>query len=159
MRNYTSKFYISFSGILFVPRGSGPFPGILDITSGAGRVEENRPALFAHHGFLTLALAYHFYEDLPKTMYEFKDMRYFDAAIDWLVGHELVQPGGIGLIGLSLATIPVMTAVIRNDRVVSTICLSGAFMLPTEDNTTHLYHEERSADGMAMIPPNGTSVF
>uniref|UniRef100_A0A914X809 Uncharacterized protein n=1 Tax=Plectus sambesii TaxID=2011161 RepID=A0A914X809_9BILA len=146
-------------GVLFVPPGSGPFPGILDIASGAGRVEENRPALFARHGFITLALAYFFYEDLPKHHTLFEDMRLFDAAIDWLAGHELVQPGGVGMIGLSLATMPIMTAVVRNAKIASAICINGAFIWPTDGNVTNLYYETRKAEGMSMISAIGTQEF
>lgn len=148
-----------FSGVLFIPRGSGPFPGVLDIASGAGRIEENRPALFAHHGFISLALAYFFYDDLPKTMIDFKDMRIFDAAIDWLSRHELVQPGGIGMIGLSFGVLPIMSLVMHNDKIASAICVNGAFIWPTDGNLTSLYHPERSADGIAMISDIGIRIF
>lgn len=149
------KFTYFLSGVLFVPRGSGPFPGILEISSGGGGVEENRAALLAHHGFLTLALAYFAYEDLPKTIIDFKDIRLFDAAIDWLLRNELVQPGGIGMIGPSFAASSIMTAIMRNDKVVSTICINCGFLWLTDGSVTSIYNEQRKAEGMAMIPEIG----
>lgn len=38
--------------------GPGPFPGILDLWGGGGRLMEYRAALLASHGFASLALDY-----------------------------------------------------------------------------------------------------
>lgn len=38
--------------------GPGPFPGILDLWGGGGRLVENRAALLASHGYAVLALDY-----------------------------------------------------------------------------------------------------
>uniref|UniRef100_A0A3B4YB33 Acyl-coenzyme A thioesterase 4-like n=1 Tax=Seriola lalandi dorsalis TaxID=1841481 RepID=A0A3B4YB33_SERLL len=43
---------------LFLPPGPGPFPGLLDLWGGEGKLLEYRAALFASHGIASLALDY-----------------------------------------------------------------------------------------------------
>jgi len=52
-------------GTLFLPPGTGPFPGVLDL-SGGGGLYEVRAAALASRGFATLALAYENYKHLPS---------------------------------------------------------------------------------------------
>lgn len=47
----TNEFVVDFEG-------SGQFPGILDLWGGGGKLVEYRAALFASHGFASLALDY-----------------------------------------------------------------------------------------------------
>ena len=47
--------------------GTGPFPAVIDMFGAAGGQQEWRSSLLASRGFLTLALAYRAYKDLPKT--------------------------------------------------------------------------------------------
>uniref|UniRef100_A0A8C9XHZ2 Acyl-CoA thioesterase 22 n=1 Tax=Sander lucioperca TaxID=283035 RepID=A0A8C9XHZ2_SANLU len=53
-------------GVLFVPPGKGPFPGVVDLYTFGGRLTEPRASLLANKGFVVLALAYTDYQDLPK---------------------------------------------------------------------------------------------
>ena len=57
--------------------GEGPFPGIIDMYGTGGGLLQYRAALLASKGFVTLALAYFNYEDLPKEMT--LDLEYFDV--------------------------------------------------------------------------------
>lgn len=45
--------------VFFFPcEGPGPFPGILDLWGGGGKLVESRAALLASHGFASMALDY-----------------------------------------------------------------------------------------------------
>lgn len=44
--------------MIIINEGPGPFPGILDLWGGAGKLVENRAALLASHGFASMALDY-----------------------------------------------------------------------------------------------------
>lgn len=48
--------------------GHGPFPAIVDVYGIVGGLIEHRAALLASRGFLTLALAFFAYDDLPMNI-------------------------------------------------------------------------------------------
>ena len=86
----------------------------------AGGLVEFKAALLACHSFATLALAYFNYDDLPKSIKNL-EMEYFEEALQWLMGHPKVQPGGVGVhaickgadIALALASLrPEISAVV-----------------------------------------------
>ncbi|XP_015485383.1 acyl-coenzyme A thioesterase 1-like [Parus major] len=85
---------------LFLPPGSGPFPGIIDLYGTGGGLPEYRACLLANHGFAVLALAFYSYEDLPKGMKEFH-LEYFEEAVNYMLQHTQVKGPGIGLLGHS----------------------------------------------------------
>nr|XP_030130219.3 acyl-coenzyme A thioesterase 1 isoform X1 [Taeniopygia guttata] len=85
---------------LFLPTGSGPFPGIIDLYGAGGGLPEYRACLLANHGFAVLALAFYSYEDLPKAMKEFH-LEYFEEAVNYMLQHTQVKGPGIGLLGHS----------------------------------------------------------
>ncbi|KAK7477466.1 hypothetical protein BaRGS_00031290 [Batillaria attramentaria] len=87
-------------GILFLPAGEGPHPGVIDMFGTAGGVMEVRAALLASHGFATLALPFFRYDDLPSTLEEVQ-FQYFEEASEWLSSHKAVRDGGIGVVGVS----------------------------------------------------------
>ncbi|XP_074091871.1 acyl-coenzyme A thioesterase 1-like [Macrotis lagotis] len=90
----------SLRATLFLPPGSGPFPGIIDIFGTGGGLFEYRASLLASHGFAVLALAYYGFEDLPKEMKEFH-LEYFEEAVQYLKNHPQVKGPGVGLLGFS----------------------------------------------------------
>ncbi|XP_074146172.1 acyl-coenzyme A thioesterase 1-like [Sminthopsis crassicaudata] len=90
----------SLRATLFLPPGSGPFPGIIDISGTGGGLFEYKASLLAGHGFAVLALAYYGFEDLPKTMKEFH-LEYFEEAVQYLKNHPQVKGPGVGLLGFS----------------------------------------------------------
>ena len=65
-----------------------------------GGLIEARAAILASHGFVTFALAYFGYKDLPKTPINI-DLEYFIEAVKWFASHERVYSSGIGYIGAS----------------------------------------------------------
>ncbi|XP_062823239.1 uncharacterized protein LOC100562400 [Anolis carolinensis] len=85
---------------LFLPPGPGPFPGILDLYGSGGGLVEYRASLLASRGFVTLALAYLAFEDLP-VFPEVLDLDYFGEAVEFLKKQEQVQSTRIGVIGIS----------------------------------------------------------
>lgn len=87
-------------GVLFVPPGKGPFPGIVDLYTFGGRLSEPRASLLAGKGFVVLALAYIGYEDLPKKP-EKLDLEYFEEAVSYLRSRAEVKGPGIGIISIS----------------------------------------------------------
>ncbi|XP_068948234.1 acyl-coenzyme A thioesterase 1-like [Petaurus breviceps papuanus] len=90
----------SVRGTLFLPPGSGPFPGIIDIFGIGGGLFEYRASLLAGHGFAVLALAYYAFEDLPKDMKELH-LEYFEEAVQYLKNHPQVKGPGVGSLGFS----------------------------------------------------------
>lgn len=75
---------------LFLPPGPGPFPGLIDLYGSGGGLVEYRASLLASRGFVTLALAYMAFEDLPA-MPEILELDYFQEAIDFLQKQQQIS--------------------------------------------------------------------
>lgn len=92
-------------GILFIPKGKGPFPALIDIFGLAGRygrLIEYRASLFASRGYLCLALAYFDYDDLPTYWNgDGVDLEYFEEAKDFLQSRPETNQNEIGIVGTS----------------------------------------------------------
>jgi hypothetical protein len=67
-------------GMLFVPPGEGPHPGILVLGGSEGGMPARRAAWLASHGYAALALAYFRYEDLPPLLAGIP-LEYFGSAL------------------------------------------------------------------------------
>ncbi|KAL7388431.1 hypothetical protein ABVT39_013708 [Epinephelus coioides] len=87
-------------GVLFIPPGKGPFPGIVDLYTFGGRLTEARASLLANKGFVVLALAYFGYEGLPKKPKKL-ELEYFEEAVTYLRRQPEVKGPGIGIISIS----------------------------------------------------------
>lgn len=74
----------------------------------AGGLLEFKAALLASHGFAAFALAYFDYDDLPKVVTDV-NLEYFEEALQWFSGYPKVQPGGVGLMGVSKGTELILT--------------------------------------------------
>ncbi|KAL8622875.1 hypothetical protein ACOMHN_026996 [Nucella lapillus] len=97
-------------GMLFLPPGEGPHPGVIDMFGSAGGIMEIRASLLASHGFAVLALPFFKYDDLPNGFYDIT-FDYFEEAASWLSSHKEVSDGGIGVVAVSAgATIALMMA-------------------------------------------------
>ncbi|XP_072024027.1 peroxisomal succinyl-coenzyme A thioesterase-like [Amphiura filiformis] len=94
-------------GKVFKPKGPGPFKGVIDMFGGSGGLIEFRAALLASRGFAAYALPYFGYEDLPDMVTDMEphELEYFEEATDWLQSQPFVQPGGIGVCGVSYGTV------------------------------------------------------
>ncbi|XP_059191443.1 peroxisomal succinyl-coenzyme A thioesterase-like [Centropristis striata] len=85
---------------LFLPSGPGPFPGVLDLWGGGGKLVEYRSALLASHGFAAMALDYL----TPKVVMEtgkMVDDTYFEKAYGVLERHPQILGSRIAMLGLS----------------------------------------------------------
>ncbi|XP_038583085.1 acyl-coenzyme A thioesterase 1-like [Micropterus salmoides] len=87
-------------GVLFIPPGNGPFPGIVDMYTLGGGLTEPRASLLANKGYVVLALAYHGFQDLPKNPTKW-DLEYFEEAVTYLRGRPEVKGPGIGILSIS----------------------------------------------------------
>jgi len=70
--------------------GPGPFPGLIDLYGSGGGLVEYRASLLASRGFVTLAVAYMAFEDLPA-MPEILELSYFEEAVNFLRKQEQVR--------------------------------------------------------------------
>uniref|UniRef100_F6VDE1 BAAT/Acyl-CoA thioester hydrolase C-terminal domain-containing protein n=1 Tax=Ciona intestinalis TaxID=7719 RepID=F6VDE1_CIOIN len=85
---------------LFLPPGDGPFPGIITMMGGIPGTLEFKAALFASHGFASLALVYCGVDGFPTPL-ETMDMQYFQKAVNFMLNHKKVDaPHGIGVVGI-----------------------------------------------------------
>ncbi|XP_055448890.1 acyl-coenzyme A thioesterase 3 [Psammomys obesus] len=85
---------------LFLPPGTGPFPGIMDLFGIGHGLLEYRASLLAGKGFAVMALAYYNYDDLPKDM-DVIHLEYFEEAVNYLLSHPQVKGPGVGVLGIS----------------------------------------------------------
>ncbi|XP_067895592.1 acyl-coenzyme A thioesterase 1-like [Heterodontus francisci] len=111
-------------GVLFVPPGDGPFPGVIDMYGSVGGVVEHRASLLANHGFLTLCLGYFGYDDLPKDFVNV-DLEYFEEAVNLLRQHSKVKGPGVGAIGLSKGADLVLSMTTFLPHVIAAVSIGG----------------------------------
>jgi len=87
-------------GVLFVPAGPAPFPGVLVLGGSEGGLPRRRAAWLASHGFAALALAYFRYENLPPRL-EAIPLEYFAQALTWMLNRPEILPNRIAVMGVS----------------------------------------------------------
>lgn len=90
----------SLRGLLFVPPGKGPHPGILVLGGSEGGMPTRRAAWFASHGYAALALAYFRFEDLPRELAAIP-LEYFGQAFVWMGHRPEVDPTRLAVAGAS----------------------------------------------------------
>ncbi|KAK2509710.1 hypothetical protein MC885_019738 [Smutsia gigantea] len=110
---------------LFLPPGTGPFPGIIDIFGTGGGLLEYRASLLAGHGFATLALAYYDFEDLPKKSDSIY-LDYFEEALCYMLQHSQVKGPGIGLLGTSLGADICLSMASFMKNISATVSINGS---------------------------------
>jgi dienelactone hydrolase len=87
-------------GILFLPPGEGPFPGVLVLTGSGGGRDELKAARLASAGFAAFALAYFGAPGVPAELVRI-DLRYFERAIQWLLDRKDVAGHQVSVLGTS----------------------------------------------------------
>ncbi len=87
-------------GLLFVPPGKGPHPGILVLGGSEGGMPTRRAAWFASHGYAALALAYFRFDDLPRGLAGIP-LEYFGQALIWMAGRSEIDPTRLAVSGTS----------------------------------------------------------
>uniref|UniRef100_A0A8C6UU15 Acyl-CoA thioesterase 21 n=1 Tax=Neogobius melanostomus TaxID=47308 RepID=A0A8C6UU15_9GOBI len=111
-------------GVLFVPPGKGPFPGIVDLYTLGGRLSEPRASLLSSKGFVVLALAYIGYQGLPIKPTHL-DLEYFQEAVEYLRGQSEVEGPGIGVISISHSGAVAMSMASFFDGISATVCINA----------------------------------
>ncbi|XP_051239453.1 peroxisomal succinyl-coenzyme A thioesterase-like [Dicentrarchus labrax] len=118
---------------LFLPSGPGPFPGLLDLWGGGGKLVEYRSALLASHGIASLALDYL----TPKITMEtgkMVDNQYFETAYRVLQQHPQVLGSRIAMMGLSLGTSVTLKMAVYSQvmKLSCAVCISGSHVQPID---------------------------
>nr|XP_046250174.1 peroxisomal succinyl-coenzyme A thioesterase-like isoform X2 [Scatophagus argus] len=136
------RFPITESGLtatLFLPPGPGPFPGLLDLWGGGGKLVEYRAALLASHGFACLALDYM----TPKITMETGKMvgnDYFETAYRLLEQHPQVLGSRIGMLGLSFGTSMTLKMAVHSQvmKLSCVVCISGSHVQPVDGDVEQI---------------------
>ncbi|XP_036405730.1 acyl-coenzyme A thioesterase 1-like [Megalops cyprinoides] len=124
-------------GILFLPPGPGPFPGVVDMYTLGGGLSEIRACLLAKQGFAILSLAYYRYKDLPKLPNKF-DLEYFEEAIMFLRRQPEVRESGLGILSISKSGDLALSMASFLPGVSATVCINACCantMLPLHYKT------------------------
>ncbi|XP_038563015.1 peroxisomal succinyl-coenzyme A thioesterase-like isoform X2 [Micropterus salmoides] len=129
----------SLTATLFLPSGPGPFPGLLDLWGGGGKLVEYRAALLASHGFASLALDYL----TPKITMEtgkMADNQYFETAYRVLEQHPQVLGSRIAMMGLSFGTSITlkMAAYSQVIKLRCAVCISGSHVQPIDSSVEQM---------------------
>ncbi|XP_027139647.1 acyl-coenzyme A thioesterase 2, mitochondrial isoform X2 [Larimichthys crocea] len=111
-------------GVLFVPPGKGPFPGIVDLYTLGGGLTEPRASLLANKGYVVLALAYYGYQGLPKNP-KTLDLEYFEEAVNYLRRQPEVKGPGIGIISISHSGGLALSMSSFLSGISATVCING----------------------------------
>lgn len=111
-------------GVLFIPPGKGPFPGIVDLYTYGGGLAEPRASLLANKGYVVLALAYQRYQDLPKKPKKL-DLEYFEEAVTYLRKQPQVKGPGIGIISISHSGGLALSMSSFLSGISATVCING----------------------------------
>jgi dienelactone hydrolase len=85
---------------LFQPPGPGLHPAVVVLGGSDGGLWELPAALLASHGFSALALAYFGLDPLPPELVEIP-LKYFEAALRWLMQQEGINPQAVAVMGWS----------------------------------------------------------
>ncbi|KAM6914962.1 acyl-coenzyme A thioesterase 1-like [Xenentodon cancila] len=111
-------------GVLFIPPGKGPFPGIVDLYTLGGGLTEPRASLLATKGFVVLALAYYRYQGLPKNPQNL-DLEYFQEALIYLRSRPEVQGPGIGIVSISHSGALALAMSAFLPGITATVCINS----------------------------------
>ncbi len=87
-------------GTFFLPPGEGKRPAIIVLSGSEGGVYEPTAAIYASHGYVTLALAYFGMEGLPSSLANIP-VETVERAISWLEAQPRVNKDAIGVWGAS----------------------------------------------------------
>ncbi|WP_233710674.1 acyl-CoA thioester hydrolase/BAAT C-terminal domain-containing protein [Natronococcus pandeyae] len=87
-------------GGVFTPPTDDEGPGVLVLHGSEGQPQFEYAAALAHRGFTTFALQYFGGPGLPDDLVEIP-LEYVETAAQWLLEHERVSSGRIGVIGMS----------------------------------------------------------
>jgi len=110
-------------GTLFLPPGEGKKPAIIVLGGSEGGAYEPAAAIYASHGYVTLALAYFGMEGLPDSLINIP-VETIDRAVDWLEKHPRVDKNAIGIWGASKGAEFALLASSHNPRIKAVVAKS-----------------------------------
>jgi dienelactone hydrolase len=87
-------------GVLLMPAGTGPHPGVLVLGGSEGGLMVRKAAWLASRGYAALALAYFRYDDLPPRL-EAIPLEYFWTALAWMMQRPDIAVDHIAVMGTS----------------------------------------------------------
>lgn len=124
---------------LFLPSGPGPFPGLLDLWGGGGKLVENRAALLASHGIAALALDY-LTPQITMETGKMVDNQYFEAAYRVLQQHPQVLGSRIAMLGLSFGTSMTLKMAAYSEvvKLSCAVCVSGSHIQPVDGSVMEI---------------------
>uniref|UniRef100_A0A673IYL8 Bile acid-CoA:amino acid N-acyltransferase-like n=1 Tax=Sinocyclocheilus rhinocerous TaxID=307959 RepID=A0A673IYL8_9TELE len=128
-------------GTLFLPPGSGPYPGVLDLWGAGGGLVEYRSALLASHGFASMALEYLAPEDLRL---EDTDASYFEKAYQILKNHPMVKKDHLAVVGLCLGSAITLSMVSYSKVIKCCVCISGSHLMPVDKSLSEFFEEMKN---------------
>ncbi|XP_041795557.1 peroxisomal succinyl-coenzyme A thioesterase-like [Chelmon rostratus] len=145
---------------LFLPSGLGPFPGLLDLWGGGGKLVEYRAALLASHGFASLALDYL----TPKITMEtgkIVDNDYFETAYRVLEQHPEVLGSRIAMLGLSFGTSMTlkMAAYSKVMKLRCVVCVGGSHVQPIEGSVEQILSFSQKNAGKTRINEENQVIY
>ncbi|XP_052269224.1 acyl-coenzyme A amino acid N-acyltransferase 1-like isoform X2 [Dreissena polymorpha] len=111
-------------GMLYLPPGPGPYPGVIDLFGTVGGIVEFRSALLASRGIASFALPYFRYKDLPASLDEI-DLDYFMEAIDYLLKRDDIIQNGVGVVGVSKGGDIALMMATHNPKVRAVVNING----------------------------------
>jgi len=112
-------------GFLYHPATGGPFPGVVILGGGDGRLNEGWAQALAANGFAALTLAWFNNQGLPDELVEIP-LEYFDRAAVWMKAQPKVKTGGLGLMGGSKGGEAALIAASRNKDFRAVVALTPA---------------------------------
>ncbi|XP_060759512.1 acyl-coenzyme A thioesterase 5-like [Neoarius graeffei] len=147
-------------GILFIPPGPSPFPGVLDLWGGDGDLVEYRAALLASHGFLAFALEY-----ITRGGIIAKNITYFKVAYQILQKHPMVLRDRLALLGLSFGGTVALSLAAYSVKPRCCICINGSHVRTvseTIEELSSLFHKAQIKDNQViwrdLFLPNSTDL-
>ncbi|XP_070828604.1 peroxisomal succinyl-coenzyme A thioesterase-like [Chaetodon trifascialis] len=145
---------------LFLPSGLGPFPGILDLWGGGGKLMEYRAALLASHGFASLALDYL----TPKITIEtgkMVDNSYFETAYRVLEQHPQISGSRIAMFGLSLGTSMALKLAAYSEvmKLRCVVCVGGSHVQPVVGSVQELLDYSRKNASKTQINQENQVIY
>jgi dienelactone hydrolase len=100
-----------------------PRPGIIVLGGSEGGLNEFVAALFASHGYSTMALAYFGIEHLPSELVNIP-LEYIESAVDWFVSQPGVCKEWIGVHGTSKGGELALLAASMFPKIKAVVCVS-----------------------------------
>ncbi|XP_072290585.1 acyl-coenzyme A thioesterase 1-like isoform X2 [Eucyclogobius newberryi] len=145
----------NLTATLFLPPGPGPFPAVLDLWGGGGKLVEYRASLLASHGFAALALDY-LTNKLTVETGKMMENDYFENAYKFLEQHPQIVGSRIAMWGLSFGTSMTfkMAAYSKVMKLRCAVCYSGSHIQPVNGSVEEILKYCAQNEGKTRVTEN-----